>query len=115
MSENLKQQFPKLELLSKIKQKKLRQTLLRVLSKDEAFCKAVREITKNTLKRNIKLSDREKKRLFRYRKTILALVHKSNNNLIQRRAICQTGTGIFLPIVVPLVADLLYNILKPKS
>lgn len=115
MSDNLKEQFPKLELLCNVKRRKLRHELLRVLSRDDNFRKAVREITRNTLNRNVRIGDKEKKKLTRYRRTIIALGQKGKNKRSEQRVICQTGTGIFLPIVVPLVADLLYNILKPKA
>lgn len=92
---------------------KARKLLLSEFSDDPKFCKAVREIVRNTIKKNIRLSDRDKIKLKRYKKVILALAkrksHEKTKALMQ-----QSGTGIFLPIVIPLVASVLGELLTRK-
>jgi hypothetical protein len=58
MSTNLKRQLPKLEVVSQIKNSKLRRHVLLELAKDKAVCSAIREIMKNVKSGNIKLTDR---------------------------------------------------------
>lgn len=112
MSDNLKKQFHKLELVTAMKTPAARKILLTEFSKDNCFCKAVREIVKNTLKRNIKLPEKDKRKLSRHKKLILSLAKKRKNRKRTQKLIQQTGTGIFLPIVLPLVASVISDLFR---
>lgn len=112
MSDNLKKQFPKLEVLSQVKSNKRRQSLLKEFSEDPKFCQAVREIVKNTLNKNIKVSQSDKVKLQRYKAVILGIGKKHKTKGKLKRLVQQSGTGIFLPIVVPLVAAVLSELFK---
>lgn len=112
MSENLRKQFPKLEVLSQLKSIKRRISLLKEFSEDPNFCKAVREIVKNTLNKNIKVSHSDKVKLRRYKAVILGIGKKQKTKGKLKGLVQQSGTGVFLPIVVPLVAAALGELLK---
>lgn len=107
MSENLKRQLPRLEIISQVKRLRVRKLLLEEFSADPMFCKAIREIVRNALKRNIKFSAKDKRRLAKYKKVITGLSKKYKNEKRTQSLVKQTGTGIFLPLVVPLVAAII--------
>lgn len=112
MSSNLKCQFLKLEIVAGLKSTKARKIILSEFSKDVNFCKAVRELVKNTVKKNIKLTESQKKKLRRYRSVLEGILKKKTSHKRRQALMCQTGTGVFLPIVVPIVASLLSELLK---
>lgn len=114
MSESLKSQFYKLELLSQLKSATSRKILLKEFCNDSRFCKAVREIARNTVKRNIKLSSFDKKRLRRYKNLILSLSKKRKSQTKTKALVQQVGRGLFLPILVPLVASLIGELIAKK-
>ena len=53
MSENLIKQFPKFEMIAAIKSGRVRKMLLAELAADKKFCKALREIVRNTTKHDV--------------------------------------------------------------
>lgn len=112
MSDNLKSQFFKLELISQLSSLKARKLLLSEFSKDIKFCKAVREIVKNTVRRNVRVGERDKRKLVKYKSLLLSLAKRQKNHDKMRRMIQQTGTGVFLPIVIPLVASLISSLVS---
>jgi ribosomal protein L19 len=112
MSDNLQKQMPKLEIISQLKSLKARKLVLAEFSNDDQFCKAIREIVRNTINKNVKLSEQEKKRLRKYKKVIVALGNKRKDKKKTKALLQQTGTGIFLPIVVPLVATVIKELLS---
>ena len=112
MSENLKKQFPKLQIIASIQSLKGRKLLLKEFSSDPDFCKAVREIVRNTLQKNVKIHEADKKRLLKYREVLISLGKKQKSTKKEQQLVQQTGTGIFLPIVIPLVAQLIGHLLK---
>ena len=112
MSANLRKQFPKFEVLAQLKSLKAKKVLLKELSEDPDFCKAVREIAKNTVNKNISLTLDQKKRLRRYKKVIFALGKKRKSQKATKVLVQQTGTGVFLPIVVPLVASIIADLIS---
>ena len=115
MSTNLRKNFDKLELISNIKTPKARQVLLKHFGQDRCFCKAVREVVKNTLKRNIKLSNRDKKKLVKHRTLLLGIAKKRKNYRNTQRLVQQSGTAFFLSILIPLVASLIGDLLSRKQ
>ena len=76
MSSNLKREFSKLQIVSNIKNKKLRKLFLKEFSKSDSFCKAYREIAKNAVKKNIQFTNSQKKKLKRHQSEIINLTHK---------------------------------------
>ena len=106
MSENLIRNLQLLELISKIRNRKLRQDVL----KDQAskLYKAIKEISINLMKGNIQLSQRDKKRLYKYRREIVEIAENANS---KRIAIVTSQTGGFLPIIIPLVAQLVTSLI----
>lgn len=114
MSQNLLKNFSKLEIISQLKNLKTRKLLLAEFSEDDSFCKAIREIVRNTINKNIKLQDKDKKKLKKYKKVILALARKRKSKKSTKALMQQSGTGIFLPIVIPLVASIIGDLLSRK-
>lgn len=114
MSDNLEKHFPKLELISKVKCKKARRIILKDFCQDPTFCKAVREIVKNTINRNVKLSENDKSKLRKHRTILLGIVNKKRNKKRTKELVQQIGSGLFLPIGIPAVASLLYDALKGR-
>lgn len=111
MSENLKRHFPRLLVIASLKSLRIRKMVLKEFCKDDSFVKAIREIVRNALKKNIPFTTAQKRKLVRYKDTIIALSKKRKNNKRTQQLVCQTGTGVFLPIVIPLVASLLQGLL----
>ena len=111
MSKTLQSQFYKLELISQLKSATSRKILLKEFSIDDSFCKAVREIAKNTVKKNIALSPFAKRRLRRYKNLILSLSRKRKSKKKVKELVQQAGKGLFLPIVIPLVASLISELI----
>lgn len=107
MSDNLRKQFPRLEIISQVKRLRVRKLLLEEFSHDPNFCKAIREIVRNALKKNIRFTDKDRKRLAKYRKVIIGLSKKHKSEKRMRSYVKQTGTGVFLPLVIPLVASII--------
>lgn len=112
MSENLIKQFPKLEIISQIPNLRRRKTLLKEFSEDPNFNKAIKEIVRNTLQKNIKIAESDKVKLRKYKSVILGLAKKQKTKGKVKNLVQQTGTGIFLPIVIPLVAAALEHLLR---
>jgi len=108
MSENLKKCFGKLLVLSRIKSKHER---CRVLAEivDDCLHKALKEIAVNTVNGNIKLTPRERRKLYKYKKLILTMA-KNKAKKRHRKIVVQSGG--FLPMLVPAVAALLGSILR---
>lgn len=105
MSTNLKRQLPKLEVVSQIRNSKLRQHVLFELAKDKAVCSAIREIMKNVKSGNIKLTDRQKNQVKKHRKVILEILKRRQRLGKKRQLVVQTGSGFLLPLLIPLVAE----------
>lgn len=105
MSTNLKRQLPKLQVVSQIQNPKLRQRVLLELAKNKAICSAIREIMKNVKSGNIKLTDRQKNQVKKYRKLILEILKRRQGVTKKRQLVVQTGSGFLLPLLIPLVAE----------
>lgn len=117
MSENLKKQLPRMKFICEMRSLQQRVQLLKAFSKDEMFCKAVREICRNAVEKRIPFTDENRRKLLRYRKVIMSLAQKKRTKMKrhQRGLIHQTGTGIFLPIVIPLVAEIVSQIIRANT
>ena len=111
MSANLIKQWHKLELVCSFKNLKLRKAVLKEFSKDKLFCHAVREIIKNTIQKRLNLSPRDKATLRKKKALLLNIVKKRVPHKRKRQYVVQTGNGI-LPIVIPLVAQLIGELIR---
>lgn len=115
MSDNLKAEFHKILTLASIPNARLRQTLLNELSKDLNFCRAIREIVLNVRDRNVKLSPKQQRRITtRHQHTLTCLCMKQKSKRRFKTLVKQTGRGFFLPIVIPLVAEVIRNLVSKK-
>lgn len=77
-----------------------RNGLLYDLSKDDKMYLAVKEIVHNIVNKTIEIDEKERRKLYRYRKAILAL-HKNRNKKNNKKLLAQSGG--YLPIILPLV------------
>lgn len=93
--------FPLLTAVAKIKNKKAQALVLRHLSKDKAFVSTLREVAKNVIAGNLKLSARDKRLLNRHTRIIRALAKRKN--------VAQSGG--FIQAVLPFLASALGDIL----
>lgn len=96
--------LPLLKALTSIKDKKLQRRLLKALCKEKKFKTCICEIAHNTIKENILLSKRDKRRL---NKQSLLIRGISKKKKIQQ-------AGGFLNIVVPLLAAQLGELIFSK-
>lgn len=115
MSENLRKQLFKLDLIAKAKTSRSRRALLEIFAEEEMFFKAVRELVKNTVKRNIKLTEQQRKKLLKHKSLLLSIIRKKVSKKRRRNLMVQSGTGIFIPIILPIVAALLASLTERKE
>jgi len=114
MSSNLRQHLPKLQVVAGIKSIKVRKLVLDEFSKDKEFCSAIREIFKNLKKRNIKLNDHQKRKLRRHKAVIVGVLEKRKGAKRCRKLTVQTGDGFLLPILIPLVAEVVGQLIQSR-
>lgn len=105
MSSTLKKYLNVLEFISNIKDKKVREGVLKQYSFVEDFYLALHEIAVNTVNKNIPLSEKDKKCLKPFKKSILNLARKNKSKRLKRRKINQSGG--FLPYLIPLILNLI--------
>lgn len=110
MSENLRKHMSKLQTISQVKSASLRKALMKEFSSDESFCRAMREVVKNTIKKNVPLTESQKKVLRKCKRPLLGIMKYQKKN--RRKFVEQTGSGVFLPIVIPLVAELIGSLIN---
>ena len=111
MSDNLKQTIHVLKLISEVRRVKTRNALLKDFSQNPQLRKALKEIARNVVNRNIPLNATDKKRLVRFKKVIFDLSSVKSKKK-EKDLICQSGG--FLPILIPIVTSLLASILNGK-
>lgn len=114
ISENLRKHFPMLKLISQMNLR-ARKTILKHQSSDPSFYKAIRELAKNTVNRNIPLSEKNKRKLKKDKRHILLLVKKGHKKHKRRKLVLQSGRGFFLPVVVPIVASLIGELISRNN
>lgn len=115
MSENLIAEFHKFQALAGIKNARLRQSLLNEFSKDLNFCRAIREIVLNVRDRNVKLSPKQRQKISaKHQHTLTCLCKKQKSKRQFQSLVKQTGRGFFLPIVIPLVAEVIRSLISKK-
>lgn len=86
-----------LKAVAGIKDKRAQLLVLKQLKKHRPFVVLLRELAENTIKQNIKLTEKEKKKLNKHAVVIKALTKKKKVE----------QSGGFLGIIVPLLAELI--------
>jgi hypothetical protein len=106
MSTNLRKWLPILKVICDITDKKLQVKLIQYFSGKRSFNLSLREIFKNVIKGNVKMSSYKKQKLRKFKKNIYSLAYdKSLNSKIVSKNFKQT-VGSLLS-VIPLIASLL--------
>ena len=105
-SKNLSEFITLFKFLSSIKETSLRLRIVKHLSTDDKFNRAIREIAYNIVRKNIPLNQKDKKLLLPFEKTILKLSRAGNPN--KRKTVIQKGKGVILgSVLVPLAISLI--------
>jgi hypothetical protein len=112
MSANLKKNLPRLQAVCDVKSPELRHALIKDYCRDDCFCRAVTEVARNTVKRNLPLDAKAINRLRRHKKAILDFVPKLGQ--AKRRELAAQSGG-FLPVVVPILASLIGEIFRQNE
>ena len=86
--------------------------LLKESGADETVYKALSEIATNQKKGNIKLDNKQTKKLNRHSKTLKNLCCKKDKLSLKKRKKLVVQSGGFLPILIPTVAAILGSILN---
>lgn len=108
MSQNLLKALDLLKDAITIKDPKKRKSVFEYLSKKTFVYKALREIAKNIMNKNIVLNTKQKRKINKHSKTIKKLAAGTDSNLTRKRLVQQSGG--FLPWLLPLVATLVTTI-----
>ncbi|MDI9311998.1 MAG: hypothetical protein QM535_17425 [Limnohabitans sp.] len=108
MSKCLKESIKTLEVVSRIRNKKIRESVLHELSDDDNFFNVLREIVENTLRKNIPIKSKDKKALKKHKGTLLEFVTPNLSKNKKRKLIKQSGG--FLPLLVPLLTSFLSSV-----
>ena len=93
-----------LKKLSKSSPKAIK-TLLKTAT-NEQLC-AICECCLNVINRNCPINNLQLKQLKPYKKTLLNLVYKKGSAKSKRKILQQRGSGIFLPLLLPLALSYL--------
>lgn len=100
MSKNLKDCIPLIKRYCKLRTRREKVQFLKLF--EDCVLKAVQEMALNTMQGNVHLTDKQKKRLQRYKEALIALSKHSVPRLKKRRILLQSGTGLFAALI-PLV------------
>lgn len=104
--------LPTLQLICKIKNVKKREQVLKEFCQDPHFCSVIRQIAKNTLRKESILPIKGKmiQRLKKHSSVIKGLARKKKG---YRKLAVQSGG--FLPIVIPLITSIIAEIIRSKD
>jgi len=108
MSKNLNKCYDTLKTISQISDPVLlKKNLLYFMKKKKNYClySAIHEICANTVNKNIKLNNKQKKLLLPYQTKINNLATFTKNKSKRKKLILQSGG--FLPILIPALASVL--------
>lgn len=111
MSKNLRNCLQQLILVAKIKNVKLRKSLLKEISCDPAIYRALHEIAINTVKGKIPFTAGQKRKLIRHAKLIKALA-KPTKCIKTRKRLVQKGGLPLLPLLIPAAASIISAIIN---
>ena len=105
MSSTLKKYLNVLEFISKIKDKRVREGVLKQYANFDDFYQALYEIAINLVNKNFPLSNEIKKKFKPHKQKILSLTRNNKSARVRRKKVIQTGG--FLPLLIPLLLSLL--------
>jgi len=105
MSENLKQKMYIFSVISRIRDERLRQMVLREFIQDPKFYDALSEIAINTIKGKIPLKACDKKKLKSCKQGIICLAKRQP--LRERKKVVKHLRGGFWTYLIPIVFELL--------
>ena len=114
ISKNLRKHFSTLKMIAQMPPN-ARKAVLKHKSDDNSFYKALREIAKNTTKKHVPLASHHKKKLKKEKNLIVALAKKGNKRIKRRKLVMQTGKGFFLPVVIPIIASLIGELINKNN
>lgn len=109
MSSTLKKYLSDLKFISGIKNKKIRENILKELSKDEMLFNALKEMVENVVRKNIPMKSKEKRLLKKYKKTLMLYMRPKISKRKKRQIVSQSGG--FLPILVPVLSAFLSRLI----
>ena len=110
-SKNLNDFITLFKFLSSIKEPGLKLRIVKHLSTDDKFNRAIREVAFNIVRRNIPLSDKDKKLLKPFEKIIFKLASASTPK--KRKQVVQKGKGVILgSVLVPLAISLINELIN---
>lgn len=105
MSSSLKNYITQLQFIAKIKNRKVRDGILRQWSDDDQFFKVLKEIVENAMKKNLPLKANQKKSLRKYKSTLIQFINPKIPKRKRKQLVSQSGG--FLPMLIPAVASFL--------
>ena len=109
MSKNLLKCLEELKEVASTKSTYHRKKILKQLSKKNCIYLALKEIAKNTIKRNIPLNNAQVKKILKHRKVIKGLTCKTKSKIHKQKLINQSGG--FIQAILPALASLLGTLL----
>lgn len=113
-SAHLQRYLPLLRFICKHKAP-MRRRALDDYADDPHLYSSLREIMKALQKKRIPLTKKDKKKLMKEGKTISSILKKGNDVKTKRKLVMQTGSGFILPILIPLVAEVVREIIQSRS
>jgi hypothetical protein len=103
MSRSLQHCLKHLELISNIKNSRLRKAVLHDISVNECYFIAIREMLLNALRGNVRLSPAHKSKLRRHKKAINTFTTPKAKYSKKKKANLVKQSGGFLPFLIPAV------------
>ena len=91
MSQVLKNYIEQFKFISKNRNEKLSKGILKQFGNDDKFFCALKEIVENTLKYNVSLPEREKKRLKKYKRVFFQFLKPVKDKRKKKQFISQSG------------------------
>lgn len=110
MSLNLRRCLPHFKAIANIKDDVIRKKVLKDVCHEKCFQKALREIAKNTVKRNVPLPPKARRKLKNKEKIIRNLAKKYRSEASRKKVFVQSG-GV-LPYLIPAVIAVLSQMLR---
>ena len=113
MSQNLVLWIEHLKFIASIQDPMERNVRLKRFADNMEFFDALKEIAINTMNMNVPLKITQKEKLRRYARTIRELADKKPKSKLKRKKLIEQSGG-FLPILIPLVASVIGEVLKNR-
>jgi len=105
MSSSLKKYLNQLKFFVGIKNKNVRDQILKQWCNDDNFFNAVKEIVENTMKKTLPIKARERRMLKKYKNTLSEFIKPSIPKRKRKKLVIQSGG--FLPILIPILTSFL--------